>query len=61
MARKECACQHLVLGQPQKSSDVVTRRIRNVLCPEHGRRDAREVMRQLERKAAQQASTRGWR
>lgn len=60
---KPCVCEHEIVNYKnvRKSSDVVTRRVRNVLCPEHGRRDAREIMRRLERKAAEAESTGGWR
>lgn len=63
MPSKPCTCEHTVVNYAncRKRSDAVVRRVRNILCPEHGRRDAREILRRLERKQAEAPSIRGWR
>jgi ssDNA-binding Zn-finger/Zn-ribbon topoisomerase 1 len=60
---KPCTCAYEVTNYAKcrKTSDAVVRRVRNILCPEHGRADARAILRREERKAARAASTKGWR
>lgn len=60
---RPCICEHIVLGQPQKSSDVKTRRIRNPACPLHGRADERAIRKRDDaiRKRDEAVRTGGWR